>query len=138
MLGLAGVFIAPRAGRIADARGPQGMIGLGIVLVLAAFLVFAVFPTLAGLGLGVILLDVGVQMAMVSNQAVIFALDPSARNRINTVFMTGMFLAGAMGSAAATLAWNTWGWGGVSGLGALLAALALTVHRLAIRDGQSR
>ena len=133
ILGLVGVFIAPRAGRIADARGPHGMIGLGAILVLAAFLVFAVFRTLPGLGLGVILLDAGVQMAIVSNQAVIFALDPKARNRINTVFMTGMFLAGAMGSAAATVAWNTLGWEGVSGLGMLLAALALTIHRLARR-----
>jgi len=133
ILGLVGVFVAPRAGRIADARGPYGMIGLGAILVLAAFLVFAVFRTLPGLGLGVILLDAGVQMAIVSNQAVIFALDPKARNRINTVFMTGMFLAGAMGSAAATVAWNTLGWEGVSGLGMLLAALALTIHRLARR-----
>ena len=114
------------------------MIGLGAILVLAAFLVFAVFRTLPGLGLGVILLDAGVQMAMVSNQAVIFALNPQARNRINTVFMTGMFLAGAMGSAAATLAWNTWGWEGVSGLGVLLAALALSIHRLARGDEPPR
>ncbi len=134
VIGLVGILIAPRAGQIADARGPHGMIGLGAILVLAAFLVFAVFRTLPGLGLGVILLDAGVQMAMVSNQAVIFALDPSARNRINTVFMTGMFLAGAMGSAVATLAWNTWGWEGVSGLGVLLAALALSIHRLARGD----
>ena len=128
IIGLAGILIAPRAGRIADARGPHGMIGLGALLVLAAFAVFTFFRTLPGLGLGVLLLDAGVQMAMVSNQTVIFALNPRARNRINTVFMTGMFLAGAAGSAAATLAWNTQGWWGVTGLGALLAMAALAVQ----------
>ena len=130
IVGLVGIMIAPRAGRIADARGPHGMIGLSAILVLAAFFVFAVFRTLPGLGLGVILLDAGVQMAMVSNQTVIFALDPTARNRINTVFMTGMFLAGAAGSAAATIAWNTLGWNGVCGLGGLLAVFALAAHHL--------
>ncbi|MHB1233640.1 MAG: MFS transporter [Burkholderiales bacterium] len=135
IIGLAGILIAPRAGRIADARGPHGMIGLGALLVLAAFIVFAFFRTLPGLGLGVLLLDAGVQMAMVSNQSVIFALNPRARNRINTVFMTGMFLAGAAGSAAATLAWNTQGWRGVTGLGALFAMAALAVQLMG-RSGE--
>ena len=138
IVGLVGILIAPRAGRIADTRGPHGMIGLSAALVLAAFVVFAVFHSLAGLGVGVILLDAGVQMAMVSNQTVIFALDPSARNRINTVFMTGMFLTGALGSAAATIAWHTLGWDGVCGLGGLFAALALMAHQLGQRKAPAR
>ncbi len=128
IVGLAGVAIAPVAGRLSDKRGPHGIIGAGIFLVLAAFAIFAVFPTLVGLALGVVLLDTGVQMSMISNQSVIFGLVPTARNRINTIYMTGMFLAGAAGSAAAGIAWTDWGWRGVSGLGIAVGLAGLAVH----------
>jgi predicted MFS family arabinose efflux permease len=130
IIGLAGILAAPLAGRIADQRGPGGIIGLGALLVFAGFILFAVFPTILGLSFGIILLDVGVQMAMVSNQSVIFALEPEARNRINTIYMTGLFLSGAIGSAVGSAAWNTTGWTGVTSLGLILAAVSLLVHLL--------
>jgi hypothetical protein len=67
---------------------------------------------------------------MVSNQSVIFALEPGARNRINTIYMTGLFLFGAIGSAAGSAAWNTKGWIGVSSLGLVLAAFSFLSHHL--------
>jgi predicted MFS family arabinose efflux permease len=130
IIGLAGVFAAPLAGRIADKHGPNGIIGLGALLVLAGFILFAVFPTILGLCFGIVLLDVGVQMAMISNQSIIFALEPGARNRINTVYMTGMFLFGAVGSAAGSAAWNTTGWTGVTSLGLVLGAVSFSTHLL--------
>lgn len=125
VLGIAGVIAAPRAGRAADKRGPHGIIRLGVLLVLAAFGFFGLLPNLLGLALGVILLDAGVQMALVANQSIIFALNPAARSRINTVFMTGMFIGGGLGSAAASWLWKWQGWSAVCILGATLAALAL-------------
>jgi hypothetical protein len=76
----------------------------------------------------VILLDFGVQSALISNQHVIYALAPEARSRINTVFMTGMFLGGGIGSAIAMLIWRAGGgWGAVSLLGFGVAALSLAI-----------
>lgn len=133
MLGIAGVIAAPRAGRVADKRGPHSIIRLGVFLVLAAFGFFGFLPNLIGLTLGVILLDAGVQMALVANQSVIFALDPAARSRINTVFMTGMFKGGGLGSAAASWLWKWRGWTAVSVLGATFAILALVYTLLTTR-----
>jgi predicted MFS family arabinose efflux permease len=76
---------------------------------------------------GVIVLDFGIQSALVSNQHVVFALNPEARSRLNTVFMTGMFLGGAVGSASATFFWNLAGWPAVCGFGILFAVIALTL-----------
>jgi len=59
---------------------------------------------------------------------VIYALDPGARNRLNTVFMTGMFIGGAAGSAIGSLAWHAAGWLAVCIVGAAMALFSLTVH----------
>lgn len=73
------------------------------------------------------MLDFGIQSVLISNQHIIYALDAEARSRLNTVFMTGMFLGGAAGSAMATLAWGQGGWHLVSLLGAALGIAAFTV-----------
>lgn len=139
VIGVAGVLAAPLAGRISDRRGPRPVILLGIALTLAAWLILAVFNHLAGLIAGVILLDLGVQMALIAHQSVIYALRPEARSRINTVFIMVMFIGGALGSAGGGLAWRIGGWGAVSALAIVLGAATLVVHLLPTKlSGRSR
>ncbi|MBK3734081.1 MFS transporter [Azospirillum brasilense] len=134
IVGAVGILAAPLAGRIADRSGPHRVILLGTLLTLASWLLFGLWTSLAGLVAGVILLDFAVQAALVSNQHLVYALRPEARARLNTIFMGGMFLGGAVGSSAATLAWNAGGWTAVTGLGIAVAALA-TALQLAARRG---
>jgi MFS family permease len=83
---------------------------------------------LAALVVGVIVLDMGAQMTQVANQTRIFGLVPSARSRLNTVYMTVYFTGAAAGSALATIAWVHWRWNGVCLLALGLIALAAIVH----------
>lgn len=85
------------------------------------------WATIPGLVAGVVVLDFGVQSALVSNQHVIYSLRPEARSRLNTIFMSGMFIGGATGSAGATMVWNAFGWNGVSIFGALLAVFGILI-----------
>jgi predicted MFS family arabinose efflux permease len=125
VVGVVGILFAPVAGRIADRKGPHVVIGLGSLIIAVSWIIFGIWGTVAGLIVGVILLDFGEQGALVSNQYVIYALRPEARNRLNTIFMGGMFVGGAIGSAGASLAWGESGWPAVCCFGATLAAVAL-------------
>src|ERR1700723_1608196 len=128
IVGAVGVLFAPIAGAIADRRGPHAVIGLGSVIMLTSWVVFGMWGMIAGLIVGVILLDFGEQGALVSNQNVIYALRPEARNRLNTIFMGGMFVGGPTGSAGASLAWEFDGWAAVCTFGVALVAIAVGLH----------
>ena len=60
---------------------------------------------------------------LLANQTRIYPLQPNAQARLNTVFMTSVFLGGAAGSLCGAFA-TTWGWNGVAIAGAGLAAVA--------------
>lgn len=140
MVGAIGVAMAPVAGRVADRRGPAPVIALGAAATTVAWLVFGLWSSVIGLVVGVIVLDFGVQIALVSNQHLIYGLHPEYKSRLNTLFMTTMFVGGALGSLAAATAWGHGGWhavcllGGVLPVGALLVTLS---QRRPILSGQA-
>jgi predicted MFS family arabinose efflux permease len=146
LVGAAGALIAPVAGRLSDKHGPRFVIGIGVAVLAASYLLLwseerAHIPMAAHIGLlalGVIILDVGAQMTQVANQTRIFGLVPSARSRLNTVYMTVYFSGAALGSALATVAWVHWGWNGVCGLALLFVVLAAARHMMGQRDADTR
>jgi predicted MFS family arabinose efflux permease len=90
------------------------------------FAVFGAFASsLVMIGVGVVLLDAGVQASHLANQTVVFGLDPTLRNRINAVYMVSYFLGGALGTLTAAPVWERWGWTGVCVLGAVCAGAGL-------------
>ena len=129
VLGLVGVFVAPLAGVLSDRHGPDGVTRVGIAAVVVAFPLMAFVPGLFGLAFGVVALDAGLQLAMVSQQSIIFGLDEALRARVNTIYVATLFAGGTVGSLAGSIAWNSFGWKGVCGLGTALALCALAVHR---------
>ena len=127
VVGVAGALGAPLAGRLADRRGSRFVNGLALGCVLLSWIVFALaWRSLAGIALGVVLLDLGVQANHISNQTLVLGLSSELRNRLNAVYMVVYFAGGALGSIAGALAFGAYGWAGTSafGIGASILALA--------------
>jgi len=138
VVGAAGATVAPFAGRLADRHGVRYVVTLAGAIMTFSFgwiwlcervsvntTVHMVF-----LVLGVLALDVGMQMMQVGNQTRIFGLGESVRSRLNTLYMTMYFIGGALGSALASLAWSRWEWNGVCALELCLIAAAGLCHAL--------
>lgn len=134
VIGAAGALMAPMAGRLADRQGPGFLVVLGALAVGLAFVPMLLWQnSVAALVVGVLVMDVGAQASMVSNQTRIYALDAAARSRLNTVYMTVMFAGGAAGSALGARAWAEWGWTGICVLGVSMGLAAAAVELLARR-----
>ena len=130
IVGAVGVAMAPIAGRVADRKGPAPVIALGAAATILAWAIVGVWSSLIGLIAGVIVLDFGVQIALVSNQHVIYGLHPEYKSRLNTLFMTTMFVGGALGSLVAASAWSHFGWLGVVVVGGALPVGSLAMSLL--------
>ena len=143
VVGAAGALVAPFAGRFADKRGARQLMTAGIItlaasygvlwLVVRAQMSFAMH--MVGLVFGVVLLDAAAQLCQIANQTRIFGLVPTARSRINTIYMTIYFMGAALGSALATVAWTRWQWDGVCALAFCLITAAALRHIFGQRDG---
>jgi predicted MFS family arabinose efflux permease len=130
IIGAAGAFAASLGGRISDRKGTRYVVGLSIGTVTLAYILLAgANASLALLVIGVIVLDIGVQAGLVSNQTRAFAVDPKAQGRINSLYMTATFLGGAVGTVVSGWLMGRFGWGGVVALGLLLGGLAALFHR---------
>jgi predicted MFS family arabinose efflux permease len=136
IVGVVGAAVAPQVGKLADRTGkPHITIGLGLSVVLLAFIVFWLFgSTLWGLIVGVILLDLGTQTNLISCQAIAQSLRPQARSRLNTIFMTTYFLGGAAGSTLGAYGWSLGRWPGICMIGILLLLSALMAFLLTSRS----
>lgn len=127
--GAVGALIAPVAGSMADRRGPELVLRVSAVLVVASFGAMAVFPgSLAVLVITTVLFDLGVQASLIAHQTVVYGLDPAARSRLNAVLVSSMFFGMSAGAMLASRALARWGFVGVAVLGVVAASLALVVR----------
>jgi len=134
LAGATGATCASIAGRLTD----QGHARLTSVVFFAAstgafgLLIWGkelLIPLIAG----IILLDLGVWGAQVTNQSLIYRLRPQAQSRVTTIYMTSYFIGGAVGSASSAALYDSFGWDAACLLGAFFGLVAIafwaTEHR---------
>ncbi|GCE11761.1 MFS transporter [Tengunoibacter tsumagoiensis] len=129
LVGVAGALAASVVGRFADRGEARHANGIAISITLFSFvLMWLTGQWLAGLIVGVLLLDLGTQANQVASQSRVYSLIPEARNRLNTVYMTLYFVGGSLGSLLGTWGWSLAGWNGVCGVACMMLLLALALY----------
>jgi predicted MFS family arabinose efflux permease len=129
LVGVAGALGAGLMGHLSDKMDAYKLSGYTLLLIFISFVIF-IFSgySIIGLVIGVIVLDMGVQSTHISNQSIIFSLNPEARNRINTVYMVTYFIGGSLGTFTATLLWKNYQWTGVCIMGMAISIITLIIH----------
>lgn len=101
LCGIAGALTATFAGKYIRRVGVRRFNYIGVGLQILAWLLFFFgADSYAALVAGIVVVDIGMQCIQLSNQATLFELDPSASNRINTIFMSTYFAGGSARHAA--------------------------------------
>ncbi|CAL9330508.1 hypothetical protein SUDANB145_00056 [Streptomyces sp. enrichment culture] len=126
LVGAAGAAVAPLAGRWADRGLARPATGAALALAALSFAVAGPGGhSVVLLALAAILVDVAVQAALILGRHTVYALDPTARSRLNSAFIAMFLTGGALGSQLGTVVYDAAGWGGLTVLGAALPLPAL-------------
>jgi predicted MFS family arabinose efflux permease len=129
IVGLAGALAANFGGRAADRVGPMRVLAFSFTIVTLAYVVLLFATTsMTALIVGVIVLDLGCQSALIANQTRVFGLDPKAQGRVNTLFMVATFLGGSVGAALSGWLMARYGWTGVACMGCAAGLAAGAIH----------
>ena len=130
-VGLAGALGAARAGRWADAGKTAPVTGISFAVLAVSWAAIAQLSWTLWLPIvGIVVLDFAVQAVHVSNQHVLTAAFPELVSSIIGRYMVFYSLGSALGAAATTALYASYGWGGSSVLGALLGGCGLLVWAL--------
>lgn len=126
--GLAGIVAAPRVGRAVDRFGTRPVTLMAIACHGIGFVCLTLLaPTWQATALGLVLIDLGVHSSHIANQSGIQAQLPQASHRLNSLFMGGVFVCGAVGSWLGLQLYNQWAWLPVCIMGMGCATLALAI-----------
>lgn len=117
LVGALGALGAPLAGRGGDLGWGRPLTGLALLGAACCF-GLTLQSGLVWLTVGAIGLDLAVQTTLILGQQAIYSLDPAQRNRLNTLYVTLLFLGGAVGSALGGWGYARAGWPGAVTLGA--------------------
>jgi predicted MFS family arabinose efflux permease len=141
LAGVAGAVAAPIAGRVADRGWTRTATAFAMMLTTGGFALTHVAElgstfSLVALVAAAIAIDFGVQANVVLGYRALFVLGADSRSRLNGLYMTTFFLAGAAGSAVGGWAYATGGWALASSIGAALPIAAL-IYLATEPDNQS-
>ena len=126
LVGVAGASASYAVGKLTDARDPRRVTLAASIVFIASYVLLAwKGASIGGLIAGVILLDLGLQSAHVSNMARNLAVRSTAMSRANTLYMTIRFAGGAIGATLGNYAWSVWHWPGVCGVGLVFASASM-------------
>ena len=126
LCGVVGAVAASGVGKYVPKVGILRMSVIGASCQLAAWIAAYIFgDSYGGIIAAIILADIGAQCQQISNQSGSLQQLPEATNRVNTIFMTTLFIGGSLGTLLSGIGWSHNGWTGVCFVGSSFAILSL-------------
>ena len=126
LCGVVGAVAASGVGKYVPKVGILRMSVIGASCQLSAWIAAYIFgDSYGGIIAAIILADIGAQCQQISNQSGSLQQLPEATNRVNTIFMTTLFIGGSLGTLLSGIGWSHNGWTGVCFVGASFAILSL-------------
>lgn len=129
LCGVAGALTASNVGKYIPRYGVERINGIGATLMVLAWVIMYVLQnTYAGMIIGIIIIDTGMQCIQLSNQSATMRLCPEATSRMNSIYMVTYFIGGSFGTFLAGTMWSLYGWSGTvaAGFGMILISVLIT------------
>ena len=126
LVAAAAASAAPMFGRAVDRSGPYATRRAALAAMVVAWILMAVFKGhLAGMAVGLVVLDIGATIVDISNRTILYGLDAEIRTRLNAVYQVAMFTGGAVMSVLVGVCWSLGGWFALCALGVVPVVLAV-------------
>ena len=129
VFGIVGALGATVVGKLNHRFNKNNIITFSVSILIISWVLFLFSDfSMIGLIMGVVLVDLGLQALHITNQNIIFSKNHEARNRVNTIYMVGFFIGGALGTFLGAIVWEHFKWNGVALLGLSLSIAIAVVH----------
>lgn len=130
LVGITGVIMGPWVGQqFQKGKEPQ-LTSISLYLLLISWLILSGAKSHLLIYLfGLIVIYISLTILHILNQNVVYAIDPNARSRLNSIYMTIYFSGAAIGSFIAAWMWADYGWKGCCIFGIVMSLLSIIVHK---------
>lgn len=125
---IAGVITASNIGGLINKHGSRRFGYACATLHFTSWIIFLLGGySFIGMIIGIIMIDMAQQALQISQQTVVLSLEPSASNRMNTIFMTIFYALASFGTFLSGIGWSIAGWEGVCVVGMIFSILSFSV-----------
>lgn len=122
LVGIAGIIIGPSIGRLFQKGKEPKLTHYSLILLILSWCVlyFAQVNLLIYV-IGLIMIYIALTVLHITNQNVVYGIDPNSKSRLNAIYMSLYFSGAAIGSVIAIFIWNHLGWVGCCTYGLVCA-----------------
>lgn len=130
LIGILAMFFGPPYSRLViDRFVPLLSVIIGELICITGIAIgtFTGTFTIAGPIIQAFMLDIGIQTSQIANRTAIYAIEPKARNRVNTAYMVSVFIGQIVGTSLGNALYAQGGWhkSGSASVGFIGAALCI-------------
>lgn len=131
LVGIAGIVIGPSVGRLFQSGKEPQLTHYSLILLIMSWCVlyFAQVNLLIYI-LGLIMIYIALTVLHITNQNMVYGIDPKSKSRLNAIYMGVYFSGAAIGSVVAIYLWNQFGWIGCCSFGLLCSFVAYILNKL--------